>query len=142
MANEEIELTTEEFEAAKLAGKESEENEPHAAKAWFDAGKRLVFIELKKTGIVMGFPVKLLQGVSEGSDEQIAAVELSPSGYGLMWEELDSHLSVPGLVAGTFGTKKWMSELGRKGGSVKSTAKAKSSRENGKLGGRPKKKTA
>ena len=56
-----------------------------------------------------------------------------------MWEELDSHLSVPGLVAGTFGTKRWMSELGRKGGSVRSEAKAKSSRENGKLGGRPKK---
>jgi len=30
--------------------------------------------------------------------------------------------------------------LGRKGGKVKSTAKAESSRENGKLGGRPKKK--
>lgn len=142
MANKETELTTEEFEAAILAGKKAEENEPHAAKAWFDADKRLVFVELKKTGIVMGFPVQLLQGVAEGSDEQIAAVELSPSGYGLMWEELDSHLSVPGLVAGTFGTKRWMSELGRKGGSVRSEAKTKSSRENGKLGGRPKKKTA
>lgn len=32
-------------------------------------------------------------------------------------------------------------ELGRLGGSVKSDAKAKSSRENGKKGGRPKKST-
>jgi hypothetical protein len=32
--------------------------------------------------------------------------------------------------------------LGRKGGSAKSDAKAKASRENGKLGGRPKKSMA
>ena len=36
--------------------------------------------------------------------------------------------------------KKYFSELGKKGGSVKSERKAHASRENGKKGGRPKKK--
>lgn len=35
--------------------------------------------------------------------------------------------------------KKYFSELGKKGGSVKSERKARASRENGKLGGKPKK---
>ena len=129
------------IEEARERGKWELENEPHAVKVWFDREPRLVFVELT-TGIVMGFPAHLLQGVADGTDDQIAAVELSPQGSALCWEELDAHISVKGLVLGIYGTKKWMSELGRRGGSVKSEAKAKSSRENGKLGGRPKKKTA
>jgi hypothetical protein len=43
---------------------------------------------------------------------------------------------VAGLVAGVFGTRAWMAELGRKGGSVTSEAKASAVRENGKKGGR------
>ena len=35
--------------------------------------------------------------------------------------------------------RQFLSEIGRKGGSVKSERKAKSSRENGKKGGRPRK---
>ena len=35
--------------------------------------------------------------------------------------------------------KKYFSSIGKKGGSVKSAAKKKSSKENGKKGGRPKK---
>ena len=114
------------------------ETEPRGVNAWFDTQRKLVFVELQ-TGVQIGFPINLLQGLSSATDEQIAAVELSPEGYGLWWTELDAHHAIPGLVAGVFGNKRRMSELGRKGGSVKSEAKAKSSRENGKLGGRPKK---
>ena len=35
--------------------------------------------------------------------------------------------------------RQYLAEIGRKGGSVKSDAKAASSRENGKKGGRPRK---
>lgn len=119
-------------------GKNLSETEPRGVNTWFDAQRKLVFVELQ-TGVQIGFPINLLQGLSNATDEQIAAVELSPEGYGLWWTDLDAHHAIPGLVAGVFGTKRWMSELGRKGGSVKSEAKAKSSRENGKLGGRPKK---
>jgi hypothetical protein len=36
--------------------------------------------------------------------------------------------------------RQYLAEIGRKGGSVTSKRKAKSSKENGKLGGRPRKK--
>ena len=86
---------------------------------------------------MIGLPYNLLQGLESATPEQIAAVEVTPSGYGLHWESLD--LGVPELIAGVFGTKAWMTELGRLGGQVKSAAKEKAARENGKRGGRPRK---
>jgi len=65
-----------------------------------------------------------------------------PTGYALRWERLDADFTVIGLLAGIFGTKAWMSELGRKGGNARSEAKASAVRENGKRGGRPRKDAA
>ena len=48
-------------------------------------------------------------------------------------------LGIPELVAGIFGTKSWMAELGRKGGQATSSAKSAAARKNGKKGGRPRK---
>ena len=55
------------------------------------------------------------------------------------WESLDVDFGIPELVAGIFGTKSWMAELGRKGGEATSSAKSAAARKNGKKGGRPKK---
>jgi Protein of unknown function (DUF2442) len=127
-----------EIDKARQSGKTSDETEPRAVKAWYDISETKIFIELKN-GIVLGFPKKLLQGLESATTGQLAEVEVTPSGYGLHWEGLDVDLGVPQLVAFIFGTKAWMAELGRLGGQVKSTAKEKASRENGKLGGRPRK---
>lgn len=58
-------------------------------------------------------------------------------GFGLHWEALDVDLSIPTLMAGSFGTKAWMRELARRAGSVTSPAKAAAARVNGAKGGRP-----
>jgi hypothetical protein len=73
------------------------------------------------------------------SPDELAQVEVTPSGEGLHWETLDVDLSIPALMVGIFGTKAWMAELGSRGGSVTSTTKAKAARKNGKRGGRPRK---
>jgi hypothetical protein len=124
------------IDQARQVGDTLNESEPFAVDAWYEEARQLVFIEMN-SGIVMGFPPHLLQGLQTATTEQLAAVELTPTGYGLHWEALDIDLGVPQLVAGIFGTKRWMQALGRIGGSAKSTAKTKASRENGKLGGRP-----
>jgi hypothetical protein len=123
---------------ARQAGVGLDETEPRAVKAWYEPTSARVFIEIKN-GVVMGFPHQLLQGLESATPEQLAEVEVTPSGYGLHWESLDADLGVPQLVTGIFGTKTWMKELGRLGGLAKSTAKAKASQENGKRGGRPRK---
>jgi hypothetical protein len=80
-----------------------------------------------------------LQGLQTATKMQLAKVEIEMLGTALSWPDLDVDLYVPALLKGVFGTKKWMSELGRAGGSVKSVAKAHAARENGAKGGRPKK---
>jgi hypothetical protein len=62
-----------------------------------------------------------------------------PTGSALHWESLDADLGVSQLVLGLFGSKTWMTELGRQGGRLKSVAKVQAARENGKRGGRPRK---
>ena len=47
---------------------------------------------------------------------------------------------IPALLEGFLGSKRWMAaRLGELGGKAKSAAKARASRANGRLGGRPKK---
>lgn len=123
---------------ARQVGAELDANEPRAVKAWYELPSARVFIELKN-GVVMGFPYTLLQGLESATTEQLVEVEVTPSGYGLHWNSLNVDLGIPQLVAGIFGTKQWMKELGRRGGQAKSNAKARASRQNGKRGGRPRK---
>lgn len=132
-----IELQAE-IDRARVAGQALDESEPRAIKAWYAADTDRIFIELN-TEIIMGFPSQRLQGLEDATPRQLAEVEITPSGYGLHWESLDVDLGVPELVAGLFGSKAWMSELGRQGGKSKSAAKAQASRDNGKSGGRPRK---
>jgi hypothetical protein len=127
-----------EIDRARIAGKILNETEPKAIKAWYAADTDRIFIELT-TEIIMGFPSQRLQRLVNATPKQLAEVEVTPSGYGLHWESLDVDLGVPELVAGLFGTKVWMSELGRQGGKSKLAAKAQASRDNGKSGGRPRK---
>jgi hypothetical protein len=128
----------ENIRAARKLSKILEETEPRAKSARYDPDTGRIEIELKD-GCLFAFPTGIAQGLRGASAAQLAAVEVWGDGYALHWEELDADFTVPGLVAGRFGTKRWMSELGRRGGSAKSEAKARASRENGKKGGRPRK---
>ncbi len=126
------------IDKARAVGEALAATEPRAVKAWYAADTERVFIELNN-GVVMGFPYQLLQGLDNATPKQLAEVELTPTGSGLHWETLDADLGVPQLVSGLFGSKAWMTELGRQGGKLKSEAKTRASQTNGKLGGRPRK---
>lgn len=134
-------ITTElqaEINRARKVGVALGATESRAMKAWYAADTERIFIELK-TEIVIGFPYQQLQGLENATPKQLAEVEVTPTGSGLHWESLNVDLGVPQLVAGLLGTKAWMAELGRQGGKSKSAAKQQSSRNNGNLGGRPRK---
>jgi hypothetical protein len=131
-------LTEEEYLAAVERGRIADETEPRAVSARYNAKTRRIEIELKN-GCLFAFPAEYGQGLRGATPEQLAAVEVWPGGEALHWEEIDADLGVPQLVSGMFGSKAWMRELGRLGGTVQSEAKAKASRENGKKGGRPRK---
>jgi hypothetical protein len=85
-------------------------------------------------------PREELQGLQSATKEQIAQVEILGGGTRLHWPALDVDFYVPGLLRGVHGNKKWMAEIGRSGGSVKSAAKKRAARVNGLKGGRPRRK--
>lgn len=92
------------------------------------------------TGLEVTFPARLGEGLAGASPDDLADIEISPSGLGLHWPKLDADLYVPGLLQGVFGSKAWMArELGAIGGSSRSAAKAAAARANGRKGGRPRK---
>ena len=157
-------VTHEELIEATQRGQVAALMEPRALKAWYDQGTKRIVIELNNHSIFSFLP-KFAQGLQEASDKELSEVELWPTGDALHWESLDADLGVINLLEGRFGSRQWMenlhklwgipigiwqdpqramSELARMGGSVSSELKAKTSRENGKKGGRPKvkKKTA
>ena len=94
------------------------------------------------TDVQISFPPRLAQGLAEASPDELAEIEITPSGLGLHWPKLDADLYVLGLLAGQFGSASWMAaQLGAAGGRARSSAKTASSRENGRKGGRPRKAT-
>jgi hypothetical protein len=138
-----MEKRCQQFQNAVEAGN----NEPRAISAHFDRASKRLQIELQD-GVAMMIPVASIQGLEKAKAREIEAVELLAQGYALHWPAMDVDVTVPGLVAGVFGTRQWMrqiasgflSEAGRKGGSASTKAKRTAARANGKLGGRPRKK--
>jgi hypothetical protein len=85
-------------------------------------------------------PREELQGLQSATEAQIGRVEILGGGTGLHWPDLDVDLYVPGLLRGVYGNKKWMAQIGRRGGSARSAAKKRAARVNGAKGGRPRRK--
>lgn len=114
----------------------------HAIAARYDRRRARVVVSLN-TGVELAFPPVLAEGLADASPGDLAKIEITPSGLGLHWPKLDADLYVPGLLAGAFGGKHWMAtQLGAAGGSARSSAKTRAARANGKLGGRPRKKSS
>jgi hypothetical protein len=113
-------------------------DEPRVTEVEYRPGPGLDLLILKMSdGHRHVIPREDLQGLHSATKEQIARVEILGSGTGLHWPELDVDFYVPGLLRGVYGNKKWMAEIGRRGGSVKSAAKKRAARANGLKGGRP-----
>jgi hypothetical protein len=117
----------------------TERDHAHAVSARYDHRTRRVIIRLH-SGLELAIPPRLVEGLSEATPEALAEIEVSPSGLGLHWPQLDADLYVPALLEGQFGSKQWMArQLGATGGRSRSHAKRNASRDNGAKGGRPRK---
>ena len=66
-------------------------------------------------GAIFSFLAELGQGLSGATLEDLAEVEVTPSGMGLHWEKLDADLSVPALLNGIYGNSAWMEQLKQQG---------------------------
>ena len=126
-------LTDAQLDAAEARGRIARVQEPRAAAARYDRAHGYIVVELTNS-CSFSFPAHLVQGLENASPEQLSQVEILGAGYGLHWEALDTDLSIPGVLAGLFGTK---AHMARHAGRATSPAKAAAARANGAKGGRP-----
>jgi hypothetical protein len=112
---------------------------PIAVAARYDRRSGRVVVALS-SGIDVMFSPDKAQGLQGAKPAQLGDIEISPSGLGLHFPELDADLYLPALLGGWLGSRRWMAaRMGERGGRARSAAKRAASRENGKHGGRPRK---
>jgi hypothetical protein len=127
----------EEVVGATIRANERLRSDPRAIAARYEDGQ--IVIDLS-TRYRVSFAPERAQGLADASPSDLAEIEITPSGYGLHWPKLDADLWLPALLEGVFGSRTWMAtRLGAEGGKATSDAKAAAARENGTLGGRPRK---
>jgi hypothetical protein len=100
----------EQYQRALEAARQFRATEPQAVSVHYDDINRLIVIRLS-SGESFSFPPDIAQGLAGASSEDLAAVEITPSGMGLHWKNLDTDFTVLGLLSGRFGTKNWMRKL-------------------------------
>jgi hypothetical protein len=131
--------TREEIDAANRRATARLAKTPTATGTWYDRRHGRLVIELSN-GMSIGFKPRDAQGLEHAKPEQLTQVEISPSGLGLHFPAIDADIYLLGLLEGFLGSRRWMAaQLGKAGGRSTSRAKTAAVRENGKLGGRPKK---
>ena len=102
------------FAAAERRGLEASVREAHAIAARYDAATGDLVLTLRGGARVL-VATQLLQGVAGAEPNLIERVEIWGAGSALHWEELDADLRVQDIVAGSFGTRRWMAQLEARG---------------------------
>ncbi len=101
------------FDQAQAAAAQANQTEPRAIAAYYNPDENLIIIRLR-SGAQFSFPPDIAQGLSGASPDDLAQIEITPMGDGLHWEALDADFTIVGLLAGRFGTQKWMQQLNQK----------------------------
>ncbi|HLB97843.1 MAG TPA: DUF2442 domain-containing protein [Acetobacteraceae bacterium] len=112
---------------------------PRAIAARYDRGVSRVVVTLSN-GLELAFPPHMAEGLADAKPADLAVIEITPASLGLHWPKLDADLYLPTLLQGVFGSPRWMAGLlGKSGGLARTAAKVAAARENGRKGGRPRK---
>lgn len=129
-------------ESLKLANtraRELQARTPRVVAVRYDRRTNRIVADLSSK-LTVSFSPRDAEGLEDAAPSGLERIEISPSGFGIHFPKLDADLYMPALLEGFLGSKKWMAaRLGQVGGQSRSKAKRAASRENGKLGGRPRK---
>jgi len=140
MSKHEVLTTDAEIDAA-LRKARLHDRDPLARKVEHVPAWRLLVVELTN-GRRLAIPVEDIQGLDGATHKQLRNYELLGRGTGISFPDLDVDLYVPALIEGVYGNRRWMAQLGRKGGKARTQAKRIAARANGAKGGRPRKAAA
>ena len=94
------EAELEEATARALAEREA----GHVEAARYNRRRGRVVVKLS-TGVEVTFPAWLAEGLAGASPDDLAEIEISPTGLGLHWPRLDADLYLPALLQGVFASR-------------------------------------
>jgi uncharacterized protein DUF2442 len=122
-------ITDDEVREAETRMAARQHRTPAVIAAHYDRGRGRVVIRLS-TGLEVMFSPHDAQGLESAKPDQLAPIEISPTGHGLHFPKLDADLYVPALLEGLRGSKNWMKAAmerktatdGRRGGRPRKTA--------------------
>ena len=109
--------------------------EPRVVGARYEHQTARVMVEFSN-GCLFAFPVWMVPGTSQGTPQELEQIQLEPCGEAVIWEDLNADTHVIGTMMEAFHLK---AQAAKYLGSATSPAKAEAARENGKKGGRPRK---
>jgi hypothetical protein len=132
-----VQVSSRQIDSAIARAGQFEAYDPRVVRVQYEEKEDLVSLYFAD-GLKVSIPRRQLQGLEDANQSQLSKIEIAGNGTGLHWPLLDVDHYVLGLLEDRFGTKRWMNEIGRRGGLVKSLAKSKAARRNGLKGGRPK----
>jgi hypothetical protein len=135
MAEHKVTTTDAEIEAA-LEKAKLHDREPRALTVEHIPDLNLLIVGLSNQRRLV-LPTEEVQGLGKATHEQLRKFKLIGRGTGISFPELDVDLYVPALIEGVYGNRRWMAQLGKKGGKAKTEAKRIAARANGARGGRP-----
>lgn len=98
------------LQQAREAAMQTAKVEPRAIEASYNGSTHAIVVRLNN-GAVFSFSPDIAQGLARASPEDLATVEITPSGTGLHWEKLYADFTISGLLNGIFGTRSWMAKL-------------------------------
>ena len=104
-----MKISENEYEKAVEAG-ERTRRRGYAIAARYNQEDGRLMVSLHN-GMELTVPTRQLQGLAGAEAEALSNIEITPSGLGLHWPDLDADIYVPGLLNGLFGTQAWMSKL-------------------------------
>lgn len=102
--------------------------QPRALSVAFDRERHRIVIHLD-TGLDLSFDPRSAYGLETAGASELADVEVAGAGGSIHFPRLDAFFSIPRLLEGFLGPLHW----------TRRDARAAASRDNGKLGGRPRK---
>ncbi len=105
-----IDAAEADIEAAFRDARHFERFDRHVEHASYSEGTDSIVLHLQN-GVVHSIPRKLLQGLATADAESLKKIELLGRGTGVYWPTLDVAHSVSGLLAGVYGSAKWMRHL-------------------------------
>jgi hypothetical protein len=133
-----VDITTEADLDAALKRAKAHDNGPLARTVKYVQDHNLLIIGLNN-GQRLILPLEDVPELKGLTKKQFANWELLGRGTAINFPGIHVALPIDGIIEGIYGRRRWMAEVGSKGGQAKTGAKQLAARTNGAKGGRPKK---